>query len=71
MKTYQYELPGYYGATDDTDDLVRWIAAPNKVIADSFALDQNWNGGEEIFDEAHTTEMLQLEGLGGIDVVLE
>jgi hypothetical protein len=37
MKTFQMNLPGYDSSRDDTDELVKWINAPNIEAAKIFA----------------------------------
>lgn len=71
LKTYQYELPGFDGSTDETDHLVRWVAAPNKAAADAYAKKKGWlPAGGEIYSAANTRALLAQDGSGGIDVVL-
>lgn len=64
MKTYEITLPGFDGSTDETDDLVIWVNAPNPLIAYEFAKSLNADCEELIRDHDYSFE-------DGVDFILD
>lgn len=72
---YQLTLRGYDGSTDATDDLVKWIAAPDEAAARRYADSRaDWEGHSDLektdlspYNQLDTGEMV----LDGVDVIVD
>jgi len=60
MKTFQMNMPGYDSSTDETDDLVIWVNAPNIDAAKKYA---EKRGAENVEEITHPWEMTIEDGI--------
>lgn len=49
MKTFEIVLEGWDYRTSNTDDLIKWVNAPNVELAKQYAINKGWNI-ESIYD---------------------
>lgn len=48
MKIYEFTEPGFDGGTDETDHLVKWIAAERFEDATAYAALRGWEYADEV-----------------------
>lgn len=65
MKVYEKLLEGYYGGTDETDHLVKWIASPSEEAATKYCSSHGWVG------EPLTLIDVEPEREAGVDVIVD
>lgn len=69
LRSYEITLKGYYGGTDDTDALVKWVLAPSDQAIRSFM--QKHDMAAIVQDGPDYIEGEALDFNDGIDLVID